>query len=62
VREAKRPFGALRVSKRDLDLQQGFGGHGPLQQLFAHHCDDNFSTMGSSPMFKQENALPRAKL
>ena len=32
------------------------GGHGRLQQLLAHHCDDNFSTMGSSPMFKQRLA------
>ena len=38
------------------------GGHGQPLQLFADDGECELSPMRGSPVFKQENALPRSKL
>jgi len=38
------------------------GGHRRPQQLFAHDCEENSSSVRSAAMFEQENALPRSEL
>src|SRR5437879_6376243 len=40
----------------------GLGGHSQPLQLFAHNCNKYFPPMRGSPVFKEENALPRSKL
>ena len=48
--------GVLREPKTN------FGSHRPPLQLFANNCDGSHSPVRGSPMFEQENALPRSKL
>ena len=55
------PSSTRCVFQKEFGIATGFSGRGQLEPLFAYGCDEDLSAMGSSPVFKQKNALPRTK-